>query len=79
MPLTVYGACVTRTELLPIVPTVDPGGAVPPDAPHQPQAVRLYAAQVPLDLAPKPAAPPRKHPALATATLAQRVKETELR
>lgn len=47
----------TRVGLLLTAPTVDPGGAVPPDAPHQPQTVRLYTAQVAVDLAPKPAAP----------------------
>ena len=60
--------------MLPIAPTVDPGGAVPPDAPHQPQTVRLYAAQVTRDLPPEPAAPhSRKHPALATLLLAHTV------
>ncbi|TNN69293.1 hypothetical protein EYF80_020444 [Liparis tanakae] len=39
------------------LPAVDPGGAVPPDAPHQPQTVRLYTAQVTRDLPPEPAAP----------------------
>ena len=46
----------TRGGRLPIATTVDPGGAVPPDAPHQPQTVRLYTAQVTRDLAPEPAA-----------------------
>lgn len=53
----VYRGMFTRGGLLPIAPTVDPGGAVPPDAPHQPQTVRLYTAQVTRDLAPEPAAP----------------------
>lgn len=47
----------TGGGLLPSAPTVDPGGAVPPNAPHQPQTVRLYTLQVTRDLPPEPAAP----------------------
>ncbi len=53
----VYRAVFTLGGLVTIVPAVDPGGAVPPDAPHQPQTVRLYRAQVTWDLPPEPAAP----------------------
>lgn len=45
---------ITRAGLLPKAPAVDPGSAVPPDAPHQPHTVSLYATQVAWDLAPKP-------------------------
>lgn len=37
----VYRGMFTRVGLTPRAPAVDPGGAVPPDAPHQPQTVRL--------------------------------------
>lgn len=47
---------VTGAVLLPRASTVDPGGAVPPNAPNQPQTVRLYTAQVTRDLPPEPAA-----------------------
>lgn len=64
----VWRTYVTRAGLLPKAPAVDPGSAVPPDAPYQPQTVRLYAAQVAWDLAPKPAAAYRRtHPALVPA------------
>lgn len=70
---------ITQGGLLPKVPTVDPGGAVPPDAPHQPQTVRLYTAQVTRDLPPEPAARiQRKHPALAALSLADKKEEVLL-
>lgn len=53
----VYRGKITRSGLLPVAPAEDPGGAVPPNAPHQPQTVRLYTAQVTRDLPPEPAAP----------------------
>lgn len=63
---------------MPVAPTVHPGGAVPPDAPHQPQAVRLHTAQVTRDLSPEPAAAAahsRDTPALGTRLLTLTDKE----
>lgn len=66
----VYRGMFTRGGLLPTVPTVDPGGAVPPNAPHQPQTVSLYTAQVTRNLPPEPAAPhSRSKPALTVLLL----------